>query len=249
MKSTLLSGLAIFAAGLALGAAAHRHFSTSPAAMPTPAGTPGPAPAPAERVETVPSFQPATAAPEADLSWEGNPVPAADTPIPRPPPEFTRSWPSNDGPPWARGDWTNREAWMARRAEEMKERAAEQRSNFVAEAKLDEDQATRFDVLVAAMNMRLEGKIREWSALMQDGTLPRPETRARAMKEISEIMVMTYDELDRNMPEGWRDSAGTNFNLNTFVDPELWRDMRPLLRGGFRGGPPPGGGTPPVPGR
>ena len=81
MKSSLLSGLAIFAAGLALGAAAHRQFAASPTAAPDPAGTPAPAPAVAERVETVPSFQPATAVPEADLSWEGNPVPAGDTPI------------------------------------------------------------------------------------------------------------------------------------------------------------------------
>lgn len=246
MRSGIVSSLALFAVGAVAGALGHRQWTAHTRAAPLSGDT-----ASLEAPATPPRYAPLPPAAIARAP-EGNGE-AEAFPSERPPrgdrPEFTRSWPSNEMPPWARGDWTNREAWIAQRAEEMRARASEQRSNFVAQAALSEEQSTRFDVLVEAMNMRLEDKVREWSALMEEGVLPRPESRARAMNEISEILVMTYDELDRNMPEGWRDGAGTNFSLNTFIDPDLVREMRPLMRGGFRGGPPPGGGMPPGPGR
>lgn len=244
MKISLITILPVFAAGLVVGALVQRQLGKPavPAARVEAAASDVAPPVPGSERVNDQDRQTRLSQPAVELSWEGGSAPATREQAEFPREPFARSWPTNEPPPWVRGDWTNREAWMAQRAEEMRQRAAVQRSNFVAEAKLSEDEATRFDVLVAAMNIRLEQKVAEWRAILEDGAIPRPESRARAMKEISEILVMTYDELDRNMPEGWRDEAGTNFNLNTFVDPELWREMRPLMRGGFRGGPPPGGG-------
>jgi len=34
--------------------------------------------------------------------------------------------------------------------------------------------------------------------------------------------------------------AGTDFNLMTFIEPEVWQELRPIMRGGWRGGGPPG---------
>ena len=148
-------------------------------------------------------------------------------------------WDDRDGqgpPPEVR---TNREAMMNWMDQRRRERATELRTNFVAHAKLSEPETVRFDVLMTALNLRLKEQSSKWQQAMESETMTRAEVRARAMAEISDAMVMTYDELDRNMPAGWRDSAGTNFNLMTFIEPEVWRELRPVMRGGFRGGGPP----------
>ena len=133
----------------------------------------------------------------------------------------------------------NREAVMAWMADRQKERAAALRTNFIGKARLSQDETVRFDVLMAAMNMRLKEKTAVWKQALEDGSITRAEVRARAMNEISQAMVLTYDELDRSMPSGWRNVAGEDFDLRTFVDPETMHDLRPLMRGGFRsrGGP------------
>ncbi len=60
-------------------------------------------------------------------------------------------------------------------------------------------------------------------------------------------VVLTYDELDRSMPTGWRAVAGEDFNLMTFMDPTTMHELRPLMRGGFRSGGPGGGRDAPPP--
>jgi hypothetical protein len=159
-------------------------------------------------------------------------------------------------PPWWSGDDTNRpnwsrrdatpeerQAWQERMATQMQARAERQRSNFFERAKLDESQTARFDVLVTAMNMRLHDRLQEWKSFAEQTDMPRPELRARVMKDINSVFVLTYDELDRAMPKGWREVSDEDFNLYTFTDPTLWRELRPFIgRGGWRGGGM-GGGT------
>lgn len=150
--------------------------------------------------------------------------------------------------PWGREMWTNREAWIAQRLAEREERIERMRSNLVEQAKLNEQQEVRFEVLIAAMNLRLREQAALWREAIESGAMSRPEARARAMKEIGSAISLTYDELDRNMPPNWR-TATTNESINlwTFIDPELWRDMRPLMG---RGRPPtPPSGSPDSPGR
>jgi len=162
--------------------------------------------------------------------------------------------PPRELPPWMEDDQRGgpptpeeREERFQRMAQRMQERAAEQRSNFVERAELDSDQATRFDVLVAAMNMRLREQVKGWQAEAELGELPRAELRARVMNEMSSVMVLTYDELDRTMPAAWREEAGPDFNLYTFVDPQVMREARPFIgRGGF-GRPPRSDGDGPAP--
>lgn len=142
------------------------------------------------------------------------------------------------GPPWTRGE-EYREAWIARRMAERAQRAERMRSNLFERAKLDERQATRFDVLVAAMNLRLRQAATQLRQAVESGEISRGEARARAMKEIGAAVALTYDELDRNMPANWR-TATTNdpIDLWSFIDPQLWQEFR-----GVRGGPPRGWGS------
>ena len=150
-----------------------------------------------------------------------------------------------------------RAEWEARRAEWEKmtpeQRAAQfanmwsnrvstSRSNFVASAKLNEKQTERFDVLTASMNMRLAQKLDPILAQFQNGWHPSSEDRLRITADASAILVGTYDELDKNMPEGWRDSnTNSHFSLTSFVDPKYMPVLHGITgRGGPGGGP--GGG-------
>jgi hypothetical protein len=48
------------------------------------------------------------------------------------------------------------------------------------------------------------------------------------MNELSAALVLTYDELDRKLPEDWRREAGPQFELVRFVDPEVLTPLQDL---------------------
>jgi hypothetical protein len=93
------------------------------------------------------------------------------------------------------------------------------RDTFLHKVEADQAQSIRFDVLVEAMNIRLEATIRNWSAAIQEETVPPAEVYLRMMNELTDSLVLTYDELDRNMPETWREAVGTDFRLINHIDP------------------------------
>jgi len=95
------------------------------------------------------------------------------------------------------------------------------RGNFVERANLNPDQATQFDVLIEAMNLRLGSTVDKWAAEIRAREAFTPESGIRMMNEMSAALVLTYDEMDRSMPEGWREQAGPKFELVRFVDPEI----------------------------
>jgi hypothetical protein len=113
------------------------------------------------------------------------------------------------------------------------------RASFVSNAVLTQDEATRFDVLTTAMNLRLAQRLDPLVEKYQAGWRPTPEERTRLMQDVSQVIVSTYDEMDRNMPADWRDGVTNSyFSLTQFVDPKYM----PFTRGlsGWHG--PPGGG-------
>lgn len=149
--------------------------------------------------------------------------------------------PERDEP---RQNWTpemwasNRAAWVERARAERLARMETMRSNLVEQAKLTTNQAVRFDVIVSAMNLRLQQQAETFQKALENGTMTRPEVRARAMKEIGTVMALTYDELDRNMPTRWRaETESDALNLWTFIDSEVWRELRPAMRGHMGRGP------------
>lgn len=246
MRAITLVGLTSFLVGAGLGV-----LGTTLLQPPAPTN-----------IELVAAVPPAATAPVYhDLpAWE-TPAPAEEMTEDAPPPagpqrdleRMTRS-PEGGRPPWMDGRdgfgpppeiRTNREAMMAWMAEQRRERARQERTNFVAQAELKEEEAVRFDVLMASLNMRLKQQSEKWRESLDSGLVSRAEIRARAMSEISSALVLTYDELDRNMPDGWREVAGQDFNLMTFIEPEVWQELRPIMRGGFRRGGPPDNNAPP----
>ncbi|HMP76195.1 MAG TPA: hypothetical protein PKE12_07865 [Kiritimatiellia bacterium] len=241
-KIALFAGLSVFAAGLVSGMFTQRMLAPEPEAVAL-----APEPAAADRGETLAQMEqrrPRTENRVRDdaFDWmDAEPEPMArEAVLPGEPGEAIRPPPrdreNGDGPAWGRVAWTNREAWMEQRRIEQLARMQNIRSNLVEKAELNEQQEVRFDVLVAAMNMRLLEQSRTWQEAIENGTMGRHEVRARAMKEIGSALSVTYDELDRNMPPEWR-TATTNESVNlwTFIEPEVWGAMRPLMG---RGRPP-----------
>lgn len=111
------------------------------------------------------------------------------------------------------------------------------RKNFLERAKLDEKQTADLDVVLEAMNIRLGESIDRWSAEIRKADAFTPETGIRMMNDLSQALVVTYDELDRKLPATWRANAGENFELVRFVDPEVLtplQDLEPVMS---RGGP------------
>ncbi|MCX6998456.1 MAG: hypothetical protein NTV49_15580 [Kiritimatiellaeota bacterium] len=100
-------------------------------------------------------------------------------------------------------------------------RSALARSNFMARVDLEAQQAADFDTTIEAMNLRVGATIDKWAArIRQEGSLS-PESGVRIMNEVSQAMILAYDDLDRRLPPEWRQKAGPRFELMTFVDPEV----------------------------
>ncbi len=95
------------------------------------------------------------------------------------------------------------------------------RDTFLADAGLTREDATQFDVLMHAMNLRLEDAIAAWAEDIQAQESVRPEDGVRLLHQLSEALVVTYDEMDRTLPPVWREVGGERFDLMTFVDPSV----------------------------
>jgi len=93
------------------------------------------------------------------------------------------------------------------------------RDSFLTNINATEEEAGRFDVLVEAMNIRLETTIEKWAQTLNEDSIPSREAGLRMMNEITDALVLTYDELNRSMPQGWTDDAGSEFQLVDYIDP------------------------------
>jgi hypothetical protein len=95
------------------------------------------------------------------------------------------------------------------------------RNSFVSNVATNPDQAVQFDVLMAAMNLRLSNSISQWVQNVGTNRDITPETGIRMAHDLSGAIVVTYDELDRSLPEGWRGQAGNDFALFNFINPSV----------------------------
>ncbi len=148
-----------------------------------------------------------------------------------------------EGREGGRPDWFSPER-MAEFTNEWARRAAVSRSNFIARAELKEDEVARFDVVVASMNIRLGNVLDPLIADLQAGLPVTPEDRARLVNEISDVVVLTYDELGRGLPEAPVSQVSSNpLNVVQFADPRylpFLRGFSPRRSWGGGGGPPAG---------
>lgn len=135
------------------------------------------------------------------------------------PPHRERRWGPPTGTPEDRarfrdGIRTAMDAWRVR--------SDLARNSFVSNVATNDKQTADFDVLMAAMNLRLSNSISQWATAMNTTSNSlSAETGLRMMNGLSQIVVTTYDELDRLMPSDWRENAGPDFAVFDFIDPAV----------------------------
>jgi hypothetical protein len=108
------------------------------------------------------------------------------------------------------------------------------RDSFVANVAATPDQVATFDVVMAAMNIRLSNSIRTWVDFAQQEKDITPETGIKIMNDLSSSLVLTYNDLDRTMPGGWRTNAGPKFQVFDFINPDVAKPLTEV-EGLFKG--------------
>jgi phage baseplate assembly protein W len=112
------------------------------------------------------------------------------------------------------------------------------RGTFVANVALNEEEATRFDVLVASMNIRLAHTIEQFAEQVKTGKAAGEEQSVKLVRDLSSSVATTYDELQASMPPNWRQDASEEFSVTDFIDPSVAMplvDIEGDLEGGMFG--------------
>ena len=99
------------------------------------------------------------------------------------------------------------------------------RTAFISNAKLDSTQIMLFDQTMDTMNLTIGETIDYFAANMDGAEQIHPEVGYRIIDAVMDTMVSTYDTIDQFAPEDWRRSAGENFDLINFIDPEVARPL------------------------
>jgi hypothetical protein len=149
---------------------------------------------------------------EVEAAPEEAPAAAATSPS-NPPPSLASATNRPDGEDLRRRIDEAMDVWRIR--------ADVARNSFVSSAGLNAAAAGTFDVVVAAMNLRLANSISNWVEQVKKNDRMTPEDGARILNDVTSVFVLTYNELDRKLPATWRDGAGDRFDLVTFVDPSV----------------------------
>jgi len=100
------------------------------------------------------------------------------------------------------------------------------RSTFLSNGNFSDEAAGNFDVLIEAMNIRLAHTMETWAADVETKEVTA-EDGIRLMGEVTGALVLTYDEMDRKLPQNWRNTGGKSMQLMDFIDPSV---ARPLIR-------------------
>jgi hypothetical protein len=162
------------------------------------------------------------------------PDPPQVAPPPNPPPELARGALTNPVVPSATGATEvaavaesggtpppGLQARIERAAELWRMRSDIARAAFISDAELTDEDAVNFDVLAAAMNLRLANSIEAWVDGIKNGAEPGPEAGIRLARNVTDSLVLTYDEMDRKLTPGWREKLDSPLNLTDFIDPSV----------------------------
>jgi hypothetical protein len=95
------------------------------------------------------------------------------------------------------------------------------RNSFIGNLGLNPQQTAMFDGMTAVMNAQLEERIGKWAEVLKQKDEMSSEDGIRMMTELGGVLTKTYDEMDQTLPQGWRDKAGSEFQLVNFIDPAV----------------------------
>ena len=91
---------------------------------------------------------------------------------------------------------------------------------------LTAEETMKFDVLVEAMNVRVGYSLQKMADTIKTNDNAGAEVFIRTGNELTGAIVQGYSDMDRSLPQGWRERAGSEFNMTDFIDPNV---AKPLL--------------------
>jgi len=89
-------------------------------------------------------------------------------------------------------------------------------------------QMQMFDQIVTNMNQQLGDKLREWGDYLKQQSNPPKEAGLRLANDITSGITAAYEEMDRVFPPDWRERVGEEFQMEGFLNPDVFR---PLFQG------------------
>lgn len=137
-------------------------------------------------------------------------------PLPPPKPVMpeTKETPATNAPPRMGRD-------IAEAAELWNTRVEMSRNSFIGNLGLTKQQTALFDGVTAVMNAQLEERIAKWAETLKQKDEMTSEDGIRMMSDLGNVLIKTYDEMDQTLPQGWREKAGSEFELVNFIDPAV----------------------------
>ena len=73
----------------------------------------------------------------------------------------------------------------------------------------------------------MSSSISNWVDRVEGQETISTEDGIRLFNSILDSVVLTYDEMDRKLPENWREGVGDDFQLMEMIDPRV---AKPLLK-------------------
>ncbi len=147
-------------------------------------------------------------------------APAPSGAAPEPAPESGEGAPETSAAE-GRGPPENLREAIDQAADLWKVRSDVARAALIERAGFNADEAARFDVLMAGMNVRLRDVCARWAERLRQDEPFSPEMGIRMANEFTGALATTYDELDRRLPPTWRASGAAPVDLVDFVDPSV----------------------------
>lgn len=95
------------------------------------------------------------------------------------------------------------------------------RNSFLSNVSSSDEHAVRFDVIMAAMNLRLSNDVAQSVAAIKTNQTMSAETGLRMLHTLSGDIVQAYQDLDQAMPDDWRGKAGAKFAVFDFINPDV----------------------------
>jgi hypothetical protein len=95
------------------------------------------------------------------------------------------------------------------------------RNSFLSNVSSSDEHAVQFDVIMAAMNLRLSNDVSQSVAAIKTNQAMSAESGLRMLHTLSGDIVQAYQDLDQAMPDDWRGKAGAKFAVFDFINPDV----------------------------
>lgn len=101
------------------------------------------------------------------------------------------------------------------------------KTTFMDQLGGNKEDVINFNVLMESLNLRTQATISNWVERVEHQETISTEDGIRLFNDILDSVVLTYDEMDRKLPENWREGVDDDFQLMEMIDPRV---AKPLIK-------------------